>query len=150
VRPLVALAGALVLALVGLGAVGCGGDDSPTIAAPPSPVVPGVPGDYGAITVQAGGRSARVGETVRQALVPLRTARVFDAPESLDEYGLDDPRATVRFAARGTTTPVELRVGDENFDRSGYYVLRVGDDRVWLVLDDQLDPTLELVGAAAT
>ena len=144
-----AVVAALLLAAY-LGASCGGGDD----AAPPSPparpdLVTGAAADYGPITIRAGHREATVTGAIRGEVVPLHTARVFEADEPLPEYGLDRPLARIRFLRRDGGAPVVLTVGAENFDGSAYYVQRQGDDAVYLVLDDQLDPALTLVGAAA-
>jgi hypothetical protein len=138
-RSLVAAAVALVLA----GACAGGSSAPPTTL--PGDLVPSV-ASSAAVTVTAGGAgpvSVPASEVAKA--FPMLVRRVFDAREPLASYGLDPPRAVVTFTLTGGTTVV-LRVGDEEFDSSARYVRRDGDERIWIVLDESLDPILAAAG----
>ncbi|MGH9184453.1 MAG: DUF4340 domain-containing protein [Acidimicrobiales bacterium] len=112
-------------------------------AATPPPTGPPqlVAGPAGHWSVAVG--TVHVPDEAVAAAVPLLSMRAFDPDEPLEGYGLDPPAATITFTRRtGGTGTVELRLGAENFDGTAYYVQRAGDDRIYLVPDDQLDPVL--------
>jgi hypothetical protein len=130
----------------GLALTNCGHQPSQR-ALSPAPVVAGA---FDAITVSAaaGPRRASVTPELRRGLDPLVTARVIDVPGSLADYGLDRPVAALTYFQSGRVAAV-VTVGGTNFDRTGYYVQRPGDPRVFLVLAGAVGPVLALVGAAA-
>lgn len=141
---LLVLGTSLVLAL----AVACS-SPAPTTSGASSPPVNEVPPDLvpasaaqARVTVTVGGVDRAVPATVVARVVPFLVRRVFDAAEPLANYGLDVPRARVVFAP-ASGERIILLIGAQDFDRTAYYVQRVGDTRVWLVLTSSVDPLLQ-------
>ena len=135
----------LLLALVAV-AVACGGGGSDDPAQPViDDVVPEEAEAVVSITVRADGREAVAPDDVRRKASPLLAGRILDTPEPLASYGLDTPDVELVYdLADGPSRTV--RIGSANFDRRGYYAVRDGDPRVFLVPADQLRPLLALVG----
>jgi hypothetical protein len=132
----------LVVALLLAGA--CSGDDEPDRSSVLPDVVPGVAGDYDAVVVRSGGTVVEAPRPVWDEVIPMLMARRLRAPEPLASYGLDDPAARVRFARPGADIVIDL--GGPNFDRTGRYVRPAAGRQISLVLNEQLDPLLDLVG----
>ncbi|MGI8662345.1 MAG: DUF4340 domain-containing protein [Acidimicrobiales bacterium] len=140
---------AVLAAIVVLVASACGGGD--TVAPPstlPGELVP-IAAATATVTVAVGSTSSVVESAVVAKAVPLRVRRAFDAREPLASYGLDPPRATITFAL-GDGTTIVLDVGDDEFDQTATYVRRIGNERIWLVLDDSLRPLLGPAGASSS
>ena len=133
-----------MIAVVLLIGTACGGgDDSarPVI----DDVVPEEASDVVSITVRDGEREAVAPDDVRRRVSPLLAGRILATPEPLESYGLDAPEVTLVYDLREGPSRT-IRVGSANFDRRGYYVVRDGDPRVFLVPADQMRPLLALVG----
>jgi hypothetical protein len=132
-----------------LALVACGG-----AARQPPPVIADVIASpasaFTRITVTA--RHTAVSAVVPAALLslaaPLLAAKTIPPAdlEPLSEYGLDDPVATITYAAPGSS--IVLSVGGPDFDAHGFYVDRPGDRDVYLVLSANVRPLLMLVGIA--
>ncbi len=84
--------------------------------------------------------------------VGLMTAtQWYDATsDALTRYGLNpEPSFLIGLAAQDTTgvtfLPVILEVGDSNPDLTAHYVWPQGDNRIYLIPDEILEPVLSLV-----
>lgn len=88
-----------------------------------------------------GGVEHVVAAPVVERVVPFLVRRVFDAAEPLANYGLAAPRARIVFTL-ASGERITLLVGAQDFDKTAYYVQRVGDPRVWLVLSESIEPLL--------
>ena len=67
------------------------------------------------------------------ALSGLTASRVLDEPETLADYGLDDPSLTIT-ATDGDGTAYTFAIGDQNEVTQEYYLLYNGEeDKVYLV-----------------
>ncbi|MEY2571697.1 MAG: hypothetical protein QOE63_2047 [Acidimicrobiaceae bacterium] len=133
-----------VLVVVLVLVVAACGSSGPSSSSDPNVIPPDlVPASYvdAAVTVTlTGGQPVAVPAAVLTRVVPFLVRRVFDAPEALSEYGLDAPIASVTFA--DSMDPITLTIGAQVFDQTAYYVQRVGDGRVWLVLTESIAPLL--------
>jgi hypothetical protein len=97
------------------------------------------------VTALASGRAVVAPAAVRAELAPLPSARRFVPSESLADYGLDKPVASVDYVRHGVTAH-HLLVGSTDFDAHDFYVDQPGDPAVYLVLSGNLRPALDLVG----
>lgn len=140
----IARAGLLVVVAATVVAGACSGGSSAPPTTLPGDLVPSV-ASTATVTVAAGGAPVSVPESEVAKAFPMSVRRVFDAREPLASYGLDPPVAIVTFTLADGSTVV-LRVGAEEFDSSARYVRREGDERIWIVLDQSLDPILAVAG----
>ena len=107
----------------------------------PPDLVPASAADAVVTVARPGAVPVTVVPAVVHQVVPFLVRRVFDAAEPLHDYGLDAPVATVVFA-NGDGSTITLAIGGHDLDDSAYYVQRIGDARIWLVLADSVQPLL--------
>jgi hypothetical protein len=139
----VALLGlAAVIGLVACGASGRGSMTS-TTAAGVATLVPGPPDAYTGVDVIAGGRAASVPRPEWPGLAGLVVAREITPAGPLSTYGLDPPRATLRFRRPGREV-VDVAIGNPTFDRHGFYARTGGP--VLLIFGTELRAPLAQVG----
>ena len=74
---------------------------------------------------------------VLEAFADLSAIDYILEPENLAAYGLDKPRAVLTVTAGGTVAPVTIRVGDLTRSALNAYVLRDGQDTVFVVRAEQ-------------
>lgn len=140
------VSGAVLLAAAGLLAAcssapaGRAGSSGSSLSEVPPDLVPPAAA-RASVTVTMGGVDRAVPADAVARAVPLLVRRVFDAVEPLANYGLDVPRARIVFTL-ASGERITLLVGGQDFDKTAYYVQRVGDPRVWLVLSESIAPLL--------
>ncbi len=137
-----ALVVAVVLALAACSSGATPPSDSSFTSVIPPDLVPPAAADAVVTVTTPGVAPVTVPPDVVRRVVPFLVRRVFDPTEPLADYGLDRPSATITFAMADRTT-ITLVVGGRDLDQTAYYVQRVGDTEVWLVLTDSLQPLLD-------
>ena len=71
--------------------------------------------------------------TLAQTLADLRAIDFVDAPKSLAEYGLDEPRAVLEVHARDLAAPLTLRVGANTASGRNTFVQVAGQESVLVI-----------------
>lgn len=137
---------AAVLGLVLL--AGCGRGGPPAVSSPAPPVVvPGSPGAFTEVELEAGTRQVSLSSAEVRTIAPLLAAKGFRPVEALPEYGLDPARARLVYRRRRGSATV-LLLGGTTFDDHFVYVMKPSGSSIYTVAADQLRPLLALVGVA--